>query len=290
MRNALVSTERGVSLPELMMALLIMAVVGAVLVRLLIVQNRFFDHQMSLRSARAVSRGALNVMLSDLRLVDASGGPGDTLGLAAAAARSLTVRVPYAMGLACNVGGNVTVTLVPVDTIMLNTAAFSGYAWRDTAGGKYHYIEAGVAVANSAPGNCAAGFTAIAGGRVVALTPLPAAGAVGTVSPGVPVLLYQRIKYDLANSTTFPGKVALWRTLLTSGLTEEIAAPFDTSAVFKFFVQNTDTSQAGVPAQLSDVRGIDIVFNALSERNAQGRTEPQQARATTAVFFKNRLN
>ena len=284
------SAERGMSLPELLIAMVIMAIVGASLVRLLVVQNRFFDHQLSLRSARTVSRGALNLMLSDLRLVDASGAPGDSLGLAAAAPRSLTLRVPYAMGLACNSGANVTVTLVPLDTIMLNTAAFSGYAWRDTVAGKYHYVEAGAAVAASSPANCAAGFTTITGARVVAVSPVPAAGAAGALSLGVPVILYQRVKYDLANSTTFPGKVALWRTLLTSGLTEEIAAPFDTSAVFKFFVQNTDTSQAAVPAQLSDVRGIDIVFNALSERVAQGRTTAQQARATTAVFFKNRLN
>jgi hypothetical protein len=210
--------------------------------------------------------------------------------LEAAAAKSLTLRVPYAMGLACNVGGTVTVMLVPLDTIMLNAAAFSGYAWRDTVAGKYHYIQAGAAVANSAPGNCAAGFTAFAGARVVAVTPVPVAGAVGTVAPGAPVMLFQRIRYDLASSTTYPGKIALWRTLLTSGLTEEVAAPFDTSATFKFFVQNRDTSQAAVPAQLSDVRGIDIVFNALSERVAQGRSTPQQARATSAVFFKNRLN
>ncbi|HEY7195029.1 MAG TPA: hypothetical protein VH439_14900 [Gemmatimonadales bacterium] len=283
-------SERGIGLPEVMIGILIMAIIGAALTRLLIVQSRFFDHQMSLRSARMVSRGALNVMLSDLRLVDASGAPGDTLGLVAAAPTSLTLRVPYGMGIVCNVGANVTVSLVPLDTLMLTTAAFSGYAWRDTLGGRYHYQEAGAGIANSTPGSCAAGFTAIPGGRVVALTPVPAAGLVGTVSPGVPVLIYQRIRYDLMNSTSYPGKIGLWRTLLTSGLTEEIAAPFDTSAVFKFFVLNRDTSQAAVPAQLGDVRGIDIFFNAVSERTAEGRSVPQQARATTAVFFQNRLN
>jgi len=279
------------SLPELLVAMVIMSVVGAALVRLLMVQNRFFDHQLGMRSARMVSRGAVNLLLSDLRMVDASGGVGDTLGVVAAAPRSLTLRVPYALGLVCNNGASVTVTMVPLDTLMLNTAAFSGYAWRDTIAGKYHYMETGASVSASSPGNCSAGFTTISGARVVALSPVPSSGAIsGGLALGQPVLLYQRIKYDLANSTTFPGKVGVWRTLLTSGLTEEIAAPFDTSTVFKFFVRNTDTSQAAAPAQLSDLRGIDILFNALSERVAQGRSRSEQSRATTAVFFKNRIN
>jgi prepilin-type N-terminal cleavage/methylation domain-containing protein len=282
-------SERGMSLPELMVAMVIMAIIGGALVKLLVVQNRFFDHQASLRSARSVSRGAVNLLMSDLRMVDASGGVGDTLGVVAAAPKALTLRVPYAMGIACNSGASVTVTLVPLDTVMLNAAAFTGYAWRDTTAGKYHYIENGVGLANSSPASCAAGFTTITGARVVSLTPVPASGAAGALALGVPVILHQRILYELKASTTFPGTIGLWRTLVTSGITEEIAAPFDTSAVFRFYVNNADSSQAAVPAQLSTLRGLEFVFNALSERVAQGRTKAQQARTTTAVFFKNRI-
>ena len=279
------------TLPEVLVAMVIMAVVGASLVRLLMTQNRFFDHQLGTRSARSVSRGAVNLLMSDLRMVDASGSAGDTLGVVAAAAKSLTLRVPYAMGLVCQTGISIIVTMVPFDTLMLNTAAFSGYAWRDTVAGKYHYVETGSAVANSSPASCQGAFTTVPNARVVAVTPAPAAGATsGGLSLGAPVLLYQRIKYDFAASTTYPGRFGLWRTLQRTGLTEEIAAPFDTSAAFKFFVLNVDSSQAAVPAQLADLRGIDIVFNAMSERAAQGRTRPQESRTTTAVFFKNRLN
>lgn len=279
------------TLPELLIAMVIMSVVGASLVRLLVTQNRFFDRQLGQRSARSVSRGAVNLLFSDLRMVDASGAAGDTLGVVAAAAKSLTVRVPYAMGLVCQTGASIIVTMVPLDTLMLNTAAFSGYAWRDTVNGRYHYVETGSSVANTAPGNCQGAFTTVPGARVVSVTPVPGVSAtVGGISLGTPVLLYQRIKYDFQASTTFPGKLGLWRTLQRTALTEEIAAPFDTSAAFRFFVLNVDTSQAAVPAQLADLRGIDIVFNAMSERPAQGRSKAEEARATTAVFFKNRLN
>jgi prepilin-type N-terminal cleavage/methylation domain-containing protein len=284
------ASQRGMTLPELMVAMVIMAIIGAALVKLLVVQNRFFDHQTSLRSARSVSRGAVNMILSDLRMVDASGGVGDTLGIVAAAARNITVRVPYAMGVVCNVGASVTVTMVPLDTLMLNTAAFSGYAWRDTVNGKYHFIESGATVTTSTPANCAAGFTTLTGARVVSLSPLPVAGTVGTVSLGQPVMLHQQIRYELKASVTYPGQYGLWRTLLKTSLAEEVAAPFDTSAVFKFYVNNVDTSQAAVPAQLSTIRGLEFVFNAMSERTAQGRSKRQQVRTTTAVFFKNRLN
>jgi hypothetical protein len=279
------------SMPELLVTMVILGIIGVALVRLLMVQTRFFDHQTALRGARAVTRGAVNLMVSDLRMVDASGTPGDTLGVAIAFPRDLGLRVPYAMGVACNIaGGNVHVTLVPADTFLLNTAAFSGYAWRDTLAGEYHYVEASASVAPSAAGNCQAGFTTIPGARVVRVSPAPGSGAAGGLAIGTPVMLHQRIRYELKTSATFPGQMGLWRTLVTSGLSEEIAAPFDTSAVFKFYVNNADTSQAAVPAQLSTIRGIDFVFNAVSERPTQGRTTAQRARTTTAVFFKNRLN
>jgi prepilin-type N-terminal cleavage/methylation domain-containing protein len=288
------SSERGMSLPELLVGMIIMGVVGAALVRLLLVQNRFFDKQLVLRSARSASRGAVNVMLSDLRMVDASGGLLDTLGLASAAPRTLTVRVPYAMGIACNNAGSVIVTLVPLDTMLLNQAAFSGFAWRDTLQGKYHYVESGAAIAPSSSASCQAGFTTIPGARVVALTPVPAPsvlpGGGGSLAVGTPVMVHQQIRYELKASTAFAGKVGLWRTLVRTGSTEEIAAPFDTSAVFKFYVGNADTSQAAAPALLSTVRGIDFVFNAVSPRAAQGSTATTRVPTTTAVFFKNRLN
>ena len=282
---------RGMTLPELLVALVIVGVVGVAIVRLLVVQNRFFDHQLGLRGARAVSRGAVNLLLSDLRMVDASGAAGDTLGVVAAAPRSLTLRVPYAMGVLCNNSPVATVLLVPLDTIAFNDAAFSGYAWRDTVVGKYHYVELGTLLSPASPFGCATGFTPIAGARFASLVPFPLPGVTsGGLALGAPVLLYQTIRYDLEPSVTFPGSVGLWRTLLASNRREEIATPFDSAAVFQFFVRNADTSQAAPPAQLSDLRGIDVLITALSARAAQGKTEPDKARVTTAVFFKNRLN
>lgn len=281
---------RGVTLPELIVVLVITAVLGSALVRMLVVQNRFFDHQLGMRGARSVSRGAVNLLMTDLRMVEASGSPGDTLGIVAAAPRSLTLRVPYAMGMVCKLDATVTVTLVPLDTLMYGSAVFAGYAWRDTVYGKYHYVESGAFLAPASAGSCALDFTPVTGGRVVSVTPVPLIGPLaGGLATGNPVMLYQRIKYDLAPSVAFPGRVGLWRSLGGSPA-EELAAPFDSNAVFRFFVGNADTSQAAPPVQLSELRGIDVLLNAMSERAARGSARPDQARVATAVFFRNRLN
>ena len=87
-----------------------------------------------------------------------------------------------------------------------------------------------------------------------------------------------------------PGRVALWRTVAASGLTEEISAPFDTTARFRFFVLNADTSVTSPPAQLADLRGLDLVLDGQSEKTPQAASAPKKAKLTTAVFFKNRLN
>ena len=59
----------------------------------------------------------------------------------------------------------------------------------------------------------AANITTMTGGRVIAVTPvLPAAAAVGDV-----VFLYQRLRYEFADSGVLPGRRALWRVIVDSG-------------------------------------------------------------------------
>src|SRR3989442_11166985 len=63
-------------------------------------------------------------------------------GVVSATSGHVTVRVPYAIGVACANGSQTTLSLWPVDSTAYATAGFSGYAWRGSLG-KYTYVEAG---------------------------------------------------------------------------------------------------------------------------------------------------
>ncbi len=266
---------------ELVIALLVLAIVGAALTRLILFHTRFYAQQTALRGARMVSRSAENLLQSELRMVEATG------GMVSADSATLLVRVPYAFGIVClTAGATTTLSLLPADSLTYAQAGFSGYAWRDSVG-NYTYVEGGVTLGTGVATNCTnASITTLTGGRVITLSPaLPAAAAAG-----VPVFLFQRLRYAFAASTLLPGRLGLWRTVAATGAAEEIAAPFDATSRFKFFVLNRDTSQNAVPSPLGNTRGIDLVLNAASERAPEGSTSPKRVQVRTAVFFRNRVN
>src|SRR2546429_6591813 len=155
---------------ELVCGMGVRGVRGAALPRLYLSQSRFYDLQGELRRARLVSRMAINAALSDLRMVEATG------GLVSATPTQVTMRVPYAIGVVCaNTPAQTTLSLWPIDSTGYATAGFSGYGWRDSLG-NIAYVEAGTSVSNDNPSLCvAANVVAMPGGKRVALRPpLPA--------------------------------------------------------------------------------------------------------------------
>jgi len=270
----------GHTMIELVVAMVVMGVVGAAIVRLIVSESRGFAAQDAAQEARKVARAAVNLLTSELRMVEVTG------GVTAASATSITVRIPYAIGIVCN---SSTISTMPVDSLMFAQATFSGYAWRDTLG-VYTYVAGGSAGAGSA-GNCTGqSITTLAGGKVVSLSnALPAGALVGN-----PVMLYQTITYYFGNSALISGRTGLFRQVgggLSSTAAEEIAAPFDaTTSLFKFFVLNVDTAQSAVPGTLANIRGIELDLTGASRYTPRGRTTPKTVPTTTAVFFQNRLN
>jgi prepilin-type N-terminal cleavage/methylation domain-containing protein len=279
-----VSQRRGFSLAELMIALLIAGIIGIALTQLFISQSRFVASQDSMMRARAGARAGLNVILQELRMV----GWG---GLLQASPDSITVRVPYAMGITCSQpsGGLQAVLLMPYDSATYASASLRGYAWRDQVG-TLHFVEPAT-LAAGASGDCS-GLT----------PPIPASGSIlpaGTLyirlSPnsvstptGVPVHLFQRVRYELAPSVEIPGRTALWRTQLDGGTREELVAPFDnTFTSFAFLVGNGLRRQATVPAVLDSVRGLRLRLVGESEDTPQGRTAPSRFDLTTDIVFVN---
>jgi prepilin-type N-terminal cleavage/methylation domain-containing protein len=284
--------RRGITLIELIVGLVILGIVGGALVKLLMIQGRFAESQESYRNSRSVTRDAYNVMMTDLRMVQ------DTLAIRAANRDSIMVRVPYVYGIICaHSSGTTTASMVPVDSALYAMATYGGVAW-DSAGVFQFRASTGTAPSYSDPTICldssATGAKVdsivfrdsasgkVRGGRTMSLNPtLPNA------KTGDPVFLWQEITYAFGSSTAYPGLRGLYRQV-TNGPRDEIIAPFDTSAKFKFYVLNNDTSQLAAPANLNQIKGLDLILNARSPTIPAGSTTPKLSKTRTAVYFKDR--
>jgi prepilin-type N-terminal cleavage/methylation domain-containing protein len=280
MRRAnMTAARRGMTIIELLFALVILGLFASAAVRLLLLQSSFYDRQLKQREARTVSRASVNVMVSELRMAESSG------AVESVSADAITLRVPFAMGMFCgNSSGASVIALLPTDSTVLANAAPSGHAWRDVRG-TYTYTNAAMTVAAANAAVCtAANITALSGGRVIAVTPvLPTSASAGDV-----VFLYQRLRYEFADSGVLPGRRALWRVIVDTGARDELAAPFDNSSGFRFFQFDRDTSDA--TANAADVRGIELVFDATSQTARAGAASAERAPLRTSVFFNNRVN
>jgi len=283
------STRRGFTLIELLVRIVIFGIVGALFTKLLTVQGKFYDRQGMGNAARNVSRASLNRVVSDFRMIEATG------GVLAATPTSLTIRTPYAIGVVCgNNGLNTVISLLPVDSTTYKNAGFYGYAWRNFATGVYAYVENPAALTEGVAADIAIctirQITTVPNGKVVALNPaVPVLAGLGT-----PVFLYERVQYEFKASTAVSGKVGLYRsTIAADGAqeTEELVAPFANTAHWKFFTVNGGSvPQDAAPGALSDIRGLELHLDGISENIAPDMVANESAPFTTAVFFKNRTN
>src|SRR3954452_24599863 len=292
--------RRGVTRVELLLSLIVTAIVGAALIRMVLSQARFMDQQEAWRSARAVARGGVNRMVSDLRVVEATGG----LTAAVAGGQDFTVRVPYAFGVLCNLpsANSATVSLLPVDSAMYNAPGKSGFAIR-ADDGPYTYYTSSVLSTPPAAGvvnNCfvpalpnlpITTLPSLNGSPAGQVGLLTTAGAFApTPKVGQIVFIYRRVRYEFKNSVLLPGRTGLFRALLDAPrpLFEELATPFAATARVNFYVLNNVASQTAVPAPLSDTSGLELVLDGMSERTPGGSAGPKTANVKTSVFFENR--
>jgi hypothetical protein len=167
---------------------------------------------------------------------------------------------------------------------MYAMASFAGYAIKDTtANGVYAYTASGTTPAAGTASNCTGTpeITAPPNGAYLSVS-----GSAGTA--GAPMFLYQIITYKFAASTLFSGKRGLYRRVGT-GTAEEILAPFDTTAKFRYYNLNADVAQTAVPA-LANIRGVEVMLDAQSVTRASSRSTPESASIKTAIFFRNRVD
>jgi prepilin-type N-terminal cleavage/methylation domain-containing protein len=286
--------RRGFTLIELLVGLVLFGIIGALCTNLLTTQGRFFDRQAMGNAARNVSRASLNRVVSDFRMIEATG------GVVAASPTSLTLRIPFAIGVMCGTAAGAAVTqltLLPVDSTTYANATditkggVYGYAWRNFQTGAYSYVENPATEAPGVPAVCTAkNVTTVTNGKVVQVSPVLPGGA----GLGTPVFLYQLIRYEFKASTAVPGKLGLYRTVIAPNggeSTEELVAPFANTAGWKFFtITSGSVAQVAPPATLSDIRGLELHLDGTSESIAVTKPAAESAPFTTAVFFKNRTN
>jgi len=300
MTRACRSRRAGLTLVELLVAMTVTSIVGAALIQVILAQNRSSGNNEAWRTARSVSRGSLNRLLADLEVVNA-----DSALEAGATSQSITFRVPYAFGVACNTSIPLVASVLPVDNSVWAAARFAGWAWRDASTGKYRYRMTTIGLGAGTPTVCDPGasirtLTAAEGGgtagRVIQLTSPGSMGTSGGYSGLVPsvgmsVMLLQRVRYRFAPSVALavalPGSIALWRDVI-GGTSEELAAPFDTTARFRFYVTGSDVPQDAVPSPITMTRGIELHLDGMSETVPQGSTTNKRMQLTTSIFFKNR--
>jgi len=270
------TNRTGSMLTELVVAMLVTGVIGAAITGLMVNQSRFFQDQEGQASARRVARAGTSMLLADLRMVENN-------GVLAAAPDSFTILVPYWMGVVCGpAAGSTIAAMQPVDSVMRAEAGHNGYAFVDSTWAVHYVIPGGTIGTGSAAVCTGQGVDTIPRGSVISI-----GGTAAGANPGSPVFLVHALTYAIRPSASVTGRLGVFRTVVSRNLTEELAAPFDSTATFRYFTSPTAPPVTS-PSPLSSVIGIQLELVGFNERSgiAQGRT--QRAPLLTSVFFGNR--
>jgi hypothetical protein len=242
----------------------------------------------------------MNILITDLRMTQDNGG---VSSVDVTNNRRVTVRVPTVFGFVCELTGTgIVAALVATDSFQLATSKYGGFAVRDSVTGIYSYSSAGsgdtirtagAARCHGAPANQYADTTRIAGrvGGVYVMSPAPP----GITAIGSPMFVWQTVSYEFKNSTIYPGRLGLYRTVLgraaTDSTSDELIAPFAATARFSYYTINPygtrDSALAAPPGNLNNIRGFRIFLPAESSDTMPTRNTPQSSTVSTAVFFKN---
>jgi type II secretory pathway pseudopilin PulG len=286
------SSRHAFTLAELLVTFTLLGILGVMFTRILLSQSRFADQQNALTGARMISRQAMNILESELRMVQDSGG----IDSVSADGKTIRLLVPYRFGLTCGaVSGRTVVSMLPVDSMSLAQANYAGFAWRGNDG-IYRTVlpaapqgaDAPVSVLNdpqctgNGPTDAQIRTISLSGrsGETLQLSPEQPAAPKGQA-----VFMFQRITYTFKASAAYPGRFGLYRTV--QGRTEdELMAPFDSSARFKYWTR-TATASISAPPALGLIRGIDVVFAGTSGYVPVGRSTPTRSTVVASIFFKN---
>ena len=267
----------GFTIIELIVTLVVIAILGTALTRILINDARFVDRIDANAAARQNARSAMTLMLSELSGVSDGGivSPTDST--------QITFRTPFAFGLTCDTQSGWTYgVLMPSDSVVVADAVMNGMATRTDAGYTFHTSASFQYHGTTAICNADSIFVP-PGGALVRMQNLSS-----TVDLGTPFYLYEQASYSFGSSTTLTGRRALLRTD-GNGTTEELVAPFADSAKFRFLVGQSLTAQSTTPSDLDDIFGLELNLTAESVYDTQEDGKPSEFGLQTSVVFRNKV-
>ena len=285
-------TRRGFSLVEIITALVILSILGVAMTKVLLSQTRNYQYDNGGRRSRTAARGAMNILITDLRMTQDNGG---VQYVDATNHRRIDVRVPIGFGVVCTTSGSsLIMALAPVDSFQYSSMRFGGYAVRDATTGIYSYV-AGGSISSADPNQCHGSpkiyaDTVTMGGRQGKVVQVTGTVPTGTVA-GSMAMIWQTVRYQFDTSKVYAKRAGLYRIVTGSASadTNELIAPFSWTARFKYYttMNPKDTAKATSPADLNTIRGVQIYLAAEAGDTVPGRTGPKKSPLTTAVFFKN---
>jgi prepilin-type N-terminal cleavage/methylation domain-containing protein len=263
-------TRRGLTIIELMITLVIFGILGTALARLMISNSRFVGRQEAQLEARQTARAAMHVITTDLRLVSDG-------GVRAAAAESVTVRIPYVFGVLCR---NTRAATMPSDSVIAASAVPGGIAYR-LASGSYAFDTTVTMTLGGAAADCAAdSIRPVAPGQHVTMS------RAGIAPVGTVFYFFQTVTYRFAASAQLPGRLGLWRSV-GGGAAEEILSPFGSATRFAFLTGTRLLVQT-TPPPVNQIQGLELRLIGESERPANGEAAPTQFVLMPQVKFVNR--
>ena len=290
--------SRGFTLVEVMISMIIVGVIGGAFTKLLMTQNRYYDHETNRRNARSIARSATNVLMADLRMVQDNSG----VDSVAPDGKLIRILVPYRLGVVCGTNGNTTtVSMLPIDSGTVAVSVYRGFAWRDTTTtpGTYVYewppnpTTSGIPSAAANPAICTGSGAGQANVRTVSIAGRPGEVLDVSTSPpsiaqvGSPVFFWQRVTYSFRASGIYRGE-SLGALAERGGRARRrdhgalrylIAIPLLCQRLRCF-----DDRTTGLDDK---IRGLDLVLAARSPRATSNDSTGAFSTVTTAVFFKN---
>lgn len=266
-------SRAGVTLAELMVVLVILGLVGAVILRVIVRQQRFYASAAEITSTRGDLRDVATILPTDLRGISSAGGD-----IYAMSDSSIDFRLPVGTSVACQLGVGLTSIVVPPSTLASRSAVTT---WRGTpqAGDSLMIYDDGATTATTddswkrykislAPAAAACptttGFTGTAAEAAAGVN-LPLSLALPGTSPqGSPIVFFRRAHYGLF--LTSSGKTMLGYFDCPAGVCGSptpIAGPFLPYAATGSGLQFSYYDSTGtVTAVTTNVARIDVVARA----------------------------
>jgi len=292
----------GFTMVEIIVALIIFAIVGLALTKMLLTQSAGFKRDVTARRARAGARSSMNLIISDVRMNQDYG------GVTLANDSTFVIKAPIMFGLVCATSGaSTTIAAVAADSFVTADSKYGGYAVRNpNSPYTYGFVPSTTSGTKTQSGT--ATCTGLANPiRSDTVTASGRAGAVYTFTPGTtlptavgqPAFLWQYVTYRFRKETGDNARtlyrVSCGADTISTGTNcrkEQLMGPFSTNARFNYYLTTAttlsqDSSVKTAPADLNTIRGVEFVLAAIAPDTVGSSKGPASATTTTSVFFKN---